>query len=147
MSDSSDNTLNSEHPAFGSKPTENQPVRTPDKVHKGCINYEIQWFGNQALVIIPDITYEDRVAITWQSLEDMTVFIQQLKTNPNAIKEKFTVVEKAAIFKARYMMEKFLIRFLNAVYLRMFKGEMLNKIKDENPPQKGDLTESLPVTE
>ncbi|MCC7514586.1 MAG: hypothetical protein IT212_07820 [Bacteroidia bacterium] len=97
--------------------------RKPDMIHKGSINYEIKWFGNQAQIVIHDMSYEHRVVIMHQAEEDLRTLIHQMKVNPKGIKDNFTTAEKAGIMKARYMMEKFLVKFLNAVWVRMHKKQ------------------------
>ncbi len=115
------------------------PPRIPDHSYKGCINYEINWFGNQAEVKIFDMTYEHRVAIMHQAHEDFVVLLHQMKTNPKGIKDHFTTTEKAGIMKTRFMLEKFLMKFLNAVWARMHE-QNAKSIVDAVKPKNDEYT-------
>lgn len=95
-----------------------KPLPEPDLVHHGNIPYKIEWRGTVAHITIGEVplSLNDKVAMMYNIMGDFDVLISNIKHDKDNMKKNFTQSDKAGISKARFIMDKFIKRFLGAIH-------------------------------
>ncbi len=123
----------------------NKPVKEPikpDSIHKGSINFEIHWYGNQAHIIIEDLDFYKRVAMLYQVEQDLGILVDNMRTEPKKVKSNFTSVDKASTIRAKHLIGKFINSYLINIWNKEHPVERPDPRQAKNPVEEDEIAES-----
>lgn len=102
------------------------PLPNPEFVHRGSIPYRIEWRDKKAHICVEsNLSFNDRIFIMYVVQADFNDLIESIRLKKNNIDRQFTNDEKRGISKARFMIDKFLNRFLGIVYTDIMRAKKM----------------------
>lgn len=87
----------------------------PDKVYSGQIMYTIEQYGTESRVSILNQGMRDKIAMYHSVYQDLVTLEESFKKNPKGVKKNFAQIDRQRITGARFIVEKFINRFLNTI--------------------------------
>lgn len=94
-----------------------EPLPAPDLVHRGSIEYTIEWRGKMAYINVTNpLTEEHRLLMMYVIHEDLQGIANRIKNKVDNMHKVFNNEHKANIFKARFVIGGYLNNFLDFVY-------------------------------
>ena len=118
-----------------------EPIKLPpqpDRVHKGSIEFEIRWYGNQAEIIVKEPDLYKRAAMLQHVHSDLSNLLINMKDQPKSVQKKFTTEEKRRVISAKNLMDKFINAYLNNIWAYEHPTVVKEEIKEELPKESED---------